>query len=389
MNYTFPRIDHIDDVLPHIQGRDEFVVAEKVGGYTVVNYVVQMEDSFGDISDPGEAVRRECRGIIFDTASGRVLHRRLHKFFNVNERAETQVGQIDLNRSHVILDKLDGSMITAVQTTDGLRWGTKMGVTDVALPVERYVAQHPEYVRFVDRWGTVSGYTAIFEWCSRQQRIVIDYPEERLVLIAIRHNQSGHYLHYDAMVREARVFGIPVVQTYPGSVQGMEHLLEHVRDLIGAEGYVVRFDDGHMVKIKGEWYLQLHRAKDSIMHEKNVIQLLASGTMDDVRGFLLDQDRQRIEKFEHEFWQGFRDTLHMIQSLYQQGLGQTGDDRRAFAVDFANLQPEHLRPYLFAARGGKDLQQVMLDAIIKGCASQSRVDQMRWIFGARWLAQTE
>jgi RNA ligase len=169
----------------------------------------------------------------------------------------------------------------------------------------------------------------------------------------------------------------------------MVELVDQTRELEGAEGYVIRFESGHMAKIKGEWYLQLHRAKDSIMHEKNVIQLLASGTVDDVRSFLLDQDRQRLEQFEHEFWQGFRATFNEISGLYQQGLAQTGDDRRAFAVDFANHQPEHLRPYLFAAKGGKDLHQVMLDAIIRGCASQSRVDQVRWMFGAHWLAQSQ
>jgi RNA ligase len=389
MNYSFPQIDDINDVLPHIQGRDEFIVAVKDGGYTVVNYVVQMDGTFGDPSDPGEAIRRECRGLIFDTQTGGLLHRRPQKFFNAGERDETQPGRIDLSQPHVILEKLDGSLITPVMTHQGLRWGTKMGVTDVALPVERFVAEHPEYAAFVERWGPTSGYTPCFEWCSRQQRIVVDYPTEQLVLIAIRHNQLGHYIQYTPMVNEANQFGIPVVQAYKGSVQSMEHLLEHTRDLVGAEGYVIRFDDGHMVKIKGLWYLQLHRAKDAISREKNVIQLLASGTLDDIRAALSDTDLARIESYEHEFWQGFRKTFHDINSLYQKGMAQVGDDRRAYAVDFVNHQPEHLRPFLFGMRKGQDLQELLLDAIIKGCASQSRVDQVRWIFRAHWIDSTQ
>lgn len=31
MNYYFPEIRTIDDVLPHIEGRDEFIVAEREG----------------------------------------------------------------------------------------------------------------------------------------------------------------------------------------------------------------------------------------------------------------------------------------------------------------------------------------------------------------------
>ena len=37
MNYEFPIIRNISDVLPAIHGRDEFVVAEKEG-YTVINF---------------------------------------------------------------------------------------------------------------------------------------------------------------------------------------------------------------------------------------------------------------------------------------------------------------------------------------------------------------
>ncbi len=41
MNYQFPVIKNISQVLPLIAERKEFVVAVK-DGYTVINYVVQM-----------------------------------------------------------------------------------------------------------------------------------------------------------------------------------------------------------------------------------------------------------------------------------------------------------------------------------------------------------
>ena len=46
MNYSFPEIRTIDDVLPHIEGRKEFVVAEREG-YTVINYAVAMAEIYG------------------------------------------------------------------------------------------------------------------------------------------------------------------------------------------------------------------------------------------------------------------------------------------------------------------------------------------------------
>ncbi len=58
--YDFPAISHIDDVLPHIEGRDEFRVMRK-DWYTVVNYMVAFAETFdwdeGDVL--GSVVRRE------------------------------------------------------------------------------------------------------------------------------------------------------------------------------------------------------------------------------------------------------------------------------------------------------------------------------------------
>ena len=86
MNYDFPEIKHIDDVLPHIQGRDEFLVMEK-DGYTVINYAVAFEETFQwDENDPvGSAIRRECRGLIFDRNTGNLISHPYHKFFNAEK----------------------------------------------------------------------------------------------------------------------------------------------------------------------------------------------------------------------------------------------------------------------------------------------------------------
>jgi hypothetical protein len=51
---------------------------------------------------------RECRGIIFHKATGQMLARRLHKFFNINEMEETAPERLDMSRPHVLLEKADG-----------------------------------------------------------------------------------------------------------------------------------------------------------------------------------------------------------------------------------------------------------------------------------------
>jgi hypothetical protein len=72
-------------------------------------------------------------------------------------------------------------MITPVITQDGIRFGTKMGITNVSMGAEEYVSQNLKYMDFV-KYCHTQNQTPIFEWMSRKQRIVIDYPEDRELL---------------------------------------------------------------------------------------------------------------------------------------------------------------------------------------------------------------
>lgn len=193
MFYQFPTITHLSDVLPHVEGRDDFVVAVK-DGYTVINYILQTSDTFRpDLTDRGNLIRRECRGLIFDNETGVLIRRPFHKFFNVGEREETLT--LDLTQPHQILVKLDGSMIAPFKTSDGrLRWGTKMVAESFETAVSNFVERsNIDYEGFA-RDVISSGCTPIFEWMSRDNRIVIDYgAEPKLTLLAIRNMITGVY----------------------------------------------------------------------------------------------------------------------------------------------------------------------------------------------------
>jgi hypothetical protein len=44
---------------------------------------------------------------------------------------ETQEATIDITRPHVVMDKMDGCLVGAFKTEGKIRFGSKMGVTDV------------------------------------------------------------------------------------------------------------------------------------------------------------------------------------------------------------------------------------------------------------------
>ena len=362
MNYEFPNIYNIDDVLWAIEGRDEFVVAEK-DGYTVINYNVMMADTFPAIEgNTAERVlattRRECRGIIFDSKTGDVIRRPFHKFFNVNEREETQDHVVDLSRPHTILEKLDGSMIAPFIVNGEMIWGTKMGATDVAKPVEEFVWQNYAYETFAEDMIS-QGLTPIFEWCSRKQRIVLDYKEDQLILVAMRDMVKGNYIPYDSMCQAARVYRIPFVRAFEPQTD-MKYLLEYVRDQEDLEGYVVRFDDGHMLKLKCQWYLQIHKAKEAILQDRNIVELILENHLDDVKAHLPAEDRDRLTKFESDFNVCVGIVVQDILDIMSE-LDDSDIDRKTFAVEMAPQICPYMRPIIFKNFDGCTIGKVFED----------------------------
>jgi hypothetical protein len=58
------------------------------------------------------------------------------------------------------------SMIRSFRVGNNIRWGTKMGVTDVSMQAEEYVAKNPRYEHMAAEF-LAQNMTPIFEWCSR------------------------------------------------------------------------------------------------------------------------------------------------------------------------------------------------------------------------------
>jgi len=382
----------IEDYLDAISGCAAFIVAERDYG-TIINYRQMGNDVFPDLQlapDPDTerkwGLRRQCRGLIFDL-NGQVISAPYHKFWNAGERTETLLEHIPFDQPHVILDKLDGSMCRPVFfSQEGWTMCTKMGPTAVAENAERWARNHANYDRFF--WDLHNhGLTPLLEWCSRQNRIVVDYPVDRLVLTAVRDCVTGAYLTYTQLQELAGEYDLDLVRQFEGSVESMQSLMDHTRDLQDAEGYVVRWLDGHMVKIKGESYCQIHRAKEGILRENGVIGMMLDEKLDDVKGFLFVEDRDALEQFETEFWAGVTATADVWRSTYVHVRQRFGADRKAFALGAAQNMDAHQRSAVFKAwdEPGFDWQAAVLDTVRRNISTGVKTDAARHLWGnARW-----
>jgi RNA ligase len=380
MNYDFPQIETIEDVLDDINGYDEIRVMDK-GDYTVINYAVAFEETFAwDLEDPhASSIRRECRGLIFDK-EGKLISRPYHKFFNAGEKEETQLNKINLYEPHVVLEKLDGSMIRPIPTADGFRLATKAGITDISQQAEEFIADKPEYDKFI-RSSIACGLIPIFEWCSRKNRIVIDYPQDQLILTAVRDKLTGTYLLYPNIVGTGKNYNIPVVKAIAGDDTDIQKVVDHIRKWDDGEGVVIRFDTGHMVKVKADDYILRHKSKESINQEKNVIQVVLDDAVDDMIPLLTKEDAERLKNFQKAFWDSVEHTAMDMNDLYNAG-NTMYPDKKEFAVNFVQkmILPFHA-PIMYAIRGGRPTIEVIKEMIRKSLTSQAKLNDNRWLWG--------
>ena len=290
------------------------------GTYTVFDYVVALKDTF----DSHEA--RNARGIAFDNATGEVISLPYCKFHNFNECDGWREEDIDLSRPHDILDKLDGSMIRTIPDSTnncGFHFGTRAGITDVSKKAEKFLFEKmdPElmgrYINFIRDFMKI-GYTVVFEFCAPDNQIVVHYPEPRLILTALRQNNTGMYVIYQFMVEHAKRYGIEVVQLVASEHSTITDLADRVKDFIGSEGVVVRFYNGKMIKMKGLDYVQKHKALDGLRWEKDVLQLIFAGTLDDVLPLVDDAVRDRLVAFRDDVLRNVGESTLALCNLFEQ-----------------------------------------------------------------------
>lgn len=401
MHYDFPEIVNLDQVLEAISGVEGFIVAPRDWG-TVVNYVNMGSDMFPEVRTAGgsasmrekqtrlKAIRRECRGLICCKKTGLITRRPLHKFWNVNERDETQLDKLDFSVPHRVYTKLDGSMLVPFEIEHGsgmVRWGTKMGAgTEVALAAEVFVAKNPKYQLFAE-WCIQQGVSPIFEFTTPgKHKIVVDYDAPMLTLLAARHMITGEYLD---LLQDAAEYSIPSVQAHD-PISNPQSFMKTIKELEGSEGVIIAWANGHRAKVKGDWYITRHKAKDKILRENGLIELILDEAVDDVKPVLSADDRHSLEEFENEFWTGVNDTAGRWQLTHAHVKGVFGNNRKGFALDPATDEYDpNLRAAIFKNWDvdwrSVDWRGLVANVIRKNLGSGPKVDAVRHLFGnAHW-----
>ena len=237
---------------------------------TIWNYTetVQYEGKWDEVT-------LQTRGLVTD-GNGKVVAQPFKKFFNMEEGKHTATPDFD------VYDKMDGSLGILFNYEGEWVMATRGSFTSDQAVKGFEMLQKYDYQKLH------KGYTYLFEIIYDDNRIVVKYPYEDLVLLGMINTETGYEVDLyceDVDVRLKNLInnlGFKVVKKYDG-VRDYSELKGKVEQ--NSEGFVVRFSNGDRMKIKGEEYLRLHKIMTNVS-TTGVWELLSNGG--DINEFLKD-----------------------------------------------------------------------------------------------------
>ncbi|MCB9763697.1 MAG: nucleotidyl transferase AbiEii/AbiGii toxin family protein [Alphaproteobacteria bacterium] len=339
----FPTIEHLDEVLPAVAGRPEFSLTRR-GPLTTLTYERDLKDTFPDPSGAPDAatarlwaLRRECRGLTFD-ARGRLVARKLHRFFHLDSRPEAALAEVERWPGLRVLEKLDGSLLVPVPVDGAVLWTTRRGPSDIAEDAARF-ADAAGITAAVRPW-LEGGWTPVFEWCSPTHRLVLAHPAPRLVLLALRHTRCGHYMPLAELHARAAEAGVEAVRDLGPAPDPLHALVAQIQAAQGVEGVVLRAADGRMVKLKSDAFRRLHQVVEHPELERPLWQALLHGQRDELEPALPEATRRQVAAYADRVEEALEEQAIWLEGIINEHRSLLKDLPRADGLRI--LATEHL-----------------------------------------------
>jgi T4 RnlA family RNA ligase len=293
--------------------------------------------SYSDFIKPSAL---ESRGHMFEvTESGdyiRLAALPPAKFFNRNENP--LVMNVDFSKTSMIMDKMDGSIMTTYLIGPNLYLKSKTSVSSPQANAANEYLNKPEnsalynYLLFMIH----AGYSVSLEWTSPRYpfRIVLPYANDKLTVLCARDLMNGQHVSHDFLYAEMEEYGC-VEHLVEDHLTGIEdsrkmEFIDNIRHMRDIEGYVI-FADGMYTKHKTDWYCALHHTKDSVASPRRLFEAVAREAHDDLRGMFFDDadTLRRIDEMEAKVQGIYRELEKNVDGFVKEN-GHL--DRKDFAI---------------------------------------------------------
>lgn len=287
----------------------------------------------------------ECRGIMFEMDGEtpiRIASRPMEKFFNLNENPFTL--SINLDDVKYLMTKEDGSLVSTYLDGGIVRFKSKGSIKSDQAVSATSILLDIDHKNLADRLLELcnDGFTANFEYVAPTNKIVLTYPEKRLILLNIRDNNTGEYIEYDDIYLD------PVFRKY--LVDRFEvpegDWTSDVKSSTNIEGYVAVMKDGSHFKLKTDWYVALHTTRDSISSPEKLFLAIVNGASDDLKAMYADDEFsfKKVELFEKAYLDFLDRSFYICLDTYDK---HKGKDRKTYAIEAQAVCKGAQTPWLF------------------------------------------
>jgi hypothetical protein len=230
---------------------------------------------------------QECRGLVLETGTWRVMSMGFTKFFNSEEG---NAHKIDWETA-VILEKLDGTMIQSYYDDHDKVWyagttGTangegevnnKMGTTFNQLFWNTIKEKYPTFrMDWLDKKVTY-----VFELTTPYNIVVKPHGESSIALLTARDNVTLKEASRSELLECGKALHLPVVKSYDLNTKNIGALLRTFETMSWSdEGYVICDAKFNRVKVKNPAYVSVHHLKGKTA-EHNIMTIVKTNEIEE------------------------------------------------------------------------------------------------------------
>jgi hypothetical protein len=302
-------------------------------------------------SDFSEEICKECRGLILEKGTWKVVRAAFWKFFNLGEKYADEIDW----ESASATSKEDGSLISLYSYDGVWRVASNGNMCAGWAPLDNggyktfrdlFEAAFEKYN--VDVESLDPRYTYTFELCSPFNMIVCQYDEIQLFLTCVRNNETLEEVNVE-------IEGVPRPQFYAlNSREEYEALVENLGE--NREGIVVKDKFNRRVKMKTLLYFQLHRiAENGKLSLERAVELIMANDTDEFLSYF-PQYTGYMGKIKSSIENCFEVADYIDNWVYEWKLADYTEDPKARRAEFAKyVKDKPFTPLFFVAYDGRDV----------------------------------
>lgn len=278
-------------------------------------------------------VTNVTRGLIVDENEDEVIARGYNKFHNLNTEYVPETLEANLpSVLPLVTKKLDGSMGIQYYWDNQLWIATRGSFnSEQARWATDWIRKHPSQDDLLHYATVGNDHTLIYEIIYKENRIVVDYDFEGLVLTGCVEIETGAETDHEVLQEIGEACSIMVVQKFDKSLSECA-----ASNLPNEEGYVLTYDKGDnvaplKVKVKFTEYCRLHRILTGL-NPKAIWEMLAAGQGEAIDLILNDP------KMPKEFIRWFSSWVNLLRKEFRDMWKEANDTfiTRPWQVDWAH-----------------------------------------------------